>query len=217
MKALLGGKGANLAEMSVIGIPVPPGFTITTEVCAAYYENGKKLPDAAVPQIEAAIKQMEAHYGAKFGDPENPLLVSVRSGAALSMPGMMNTILNLGLTDASVEGVARKTGNPRFAYDGYRRVLDMFGSTAMGVDHEHFEHELHQLKNEKGVKLDTDLSGDDLKELVKRYKAVYKKHVGARLPAIARRATHARHQRRLQLAGTARRRSSTAGSSGSAA
>ncbi|MCA1686643.1 MAG: pyruvate, phosphate dikinase, partial [Planctomycetia bacterium] len=125
MKALLGGKGANLAEMSVIGIPVPPGFTITTEVCAAYYENGQKLPEVAVPQIEAAIKQMETQYGAKFGDPSNPLLVSVRSGAALSMPGMMNTILNLGLTDASVEGLARKTGNPRFAYDGYRRVLDM--------------------------------------------------------------------------------------------
>ncbi len=182
MKGLLGGKGANLAEMSVIGIPVPPGFTITTEVCAAYYENGKKLPDAAVPQIEAAIKQMEAQYGAKFGDPENPLLVSVRSGAALSMPGMMNTILNLGLTDASVEGVAKKTGNPRFAYDGYRRVLDMFGSTAMGVDHEHFEHELAALKKEKGVKLDTELSADDLKELVKRYKAVYKSHVGQDFP-----------------------------------
>ena len=182
MKTLLGGKGANLAEMSVIGIPVPPGFTITTEVCAAYYENSKKLPDAAVPQIEAAIKQMEAQYGAKFGDPDNPLLVSVRSGAALSMPGMMNTILNLGLTDASVEGVARKTGNARFAYDGYRRVLDMFGSTAMGVDHEHFEHELHTLKQEKGVKLDTDLTAVDLKELVKRYKAVYKAHVGQDFP-----------------------------------
>jgi len=184
MKTLLGGKGANLAEMSVIGIPVPPGFTITTEVCAAYYENGKTLPESAVPQIEAAIKQMEAQYGAKFGDPENPLLVSVRSGAALSMPGMMNTILNLGLTDASVEGVARKTGNPRFAYDGYRRVIDMFGSTAMDVDHKHFEHELHTLKQEKGVKLDTELTADDLKELVKRYKAVYKSHVGKDFPQV---------------------------------
>jgi pyruvate, orthophosphate dikinase len=182
MKTLLGGKGANLAEMSVIGIPVPPGFTITTEVCAAYLENGKKLPAEAVPQIEAAVKQMEALYGAKFGDPANPLLVSVRSGAALSMPGMMNTILNLGLTDASVEGLAKKTGNVRFAYDGYRRVLDMFGSTAMGVEHEAFEHELQALKDQKGVKLDTDLSADDLKELVKRYKAVYKKHVGSDFP-----------------------------------
>ena len=182
MKSLLGGKGANLAEMSVIGIPVPPGFTITTEVCAAYLEGGKKLPAGVEPQIEAAVAQMEALYGAKFGDPTNPLLVSVRSGAALSMPGMMNTILNLGLTDASVEGVAKKTGNARFAYDGYRRVLDMFGSTAMGVEHEAFEHELQALKDEKGVKLDTDLSADDLKELVKRYKKVYKDHVGSDFP-----------------------------------
>src|ERR1700757_1844939 len=182
MKALLGGKGANLAEMSVIGIPVPPGFTITTEVCAAFYENGKKLPESAVPQIQAAVKRMEELYGAKFGDPADPMLVSVRSGAALSMPGMMNTILNLGLTDASVEGLARKTGNPRFAYDGYRRLIDMFGSTAMGVEHEAFEHELEHLKQEKGVKLDTDLTADDLKELVKRYKGVYKKHVGKDFP-----------------------------------
>jgi pyruvate,orthophosphate dikinase len=176
MKALLGGKGANLAEMSVIGIPVPPGFTITTEVCAAYYENGRKLPDSAKPQVEAAIKKMEDHIGLRLGDPNDPLLVSVRSGAALSMPGMMNTILNLGLTDASVEGLARKTGNPRFAYDGYRRLIDMFGSTAMGVEHELFEHELSALKAERGVKLDTELSANDLKELVSRYKAVYKKH-----------------------------------------
>jgi pyruvate,orthophosphate dikinase len=182
MKTLLGGKGANLAEMNVIGIPVPPGFTITTEVCAAYYENGKKLPDSAVPQIKAAIAHMEQLFGAKLGDPVNPLLVSVRSGAALSMPGMMNTILNLGLSDVSVEGLAKKTGNVRFAYDGYRRLIDMFGSTAMGVDHEHFEHELAALKEEKGVKLDTELSGDDLKELVKRYKAVYKAHVHADFP-----------------------------------
>src|SRR3954452_16387287 len=117
MKDLLGGKGANLAEMSVIGIPVPPGFTITTEVCAAYYRNGRKLPEEVKPQVEAAIKQMEAQYGRKLGDPSDPLLVSVRSGAALSMPGMMNTILNLGLSDAAVEGLAKKTGNPRFAYD----------------------------------------------------------------------------------------------------
>src|SRR5262249_56331789 len=115
LKTLLGGKGANLAEMSAIGIPVPPGFTITTEVCAAYYENGKKLPDAVVPQAEAALKQMEAAVGKTFGDPSDPLLVSVRSGAALSMPGMMNTILNLGLTDASVPGLPRKTAHAPFA------------------------------------------------------------------------------------------------------
>jgi pyruvate,orthophosphate dikinase len=183
MKELLGGKGANLAEMCLIGIPVPPGFTITTEVCAAYYDNGKKLPDAAIPEIEAAIAKMEATFGGKrFGDPADPMLVSVRSGAALSMPGMMNTILNLGLTDASVEGLAKKTGNPRFAYDSYRRLIDMFGCTAMGCDHEDFEHEIHAMKEKKGVKLDTELTADDLKELVKRYKAVYKKHVKEDFP-----------------------------------
>jgi pyruvate,orthophosphate dikinase len=183
MKELLGGKGANLAEMCKIGIPVPPGFTITTEVCAAYYDQGKKIPEAAIPEINDALAKMETAFGGKkFGDPNDPLLVSVRSGAALSMPGMMNTILNLGLTDASVEGLAKKTGNPRFAYDSYRRVIDMFGSTAMGVEHEDFEHEISALKKEKGVKLDTDLTVDDLKELVKRYKAAYKKHVGEDFP-----------------------------------
>ena len=182
MKTLLGGKGANLAEMSVIGITVPPGFTITTEVCAEYYENDRKLPESVKPQVRAAIQTMEALYGAKLGDPANPLLVSVRSGAALSMPGMMNTILNLGLSDAAVEGLAKKTGNPRFAYDGYRRLLDMFGSVVMGVEHELFEHELESLKHQRGVKLDTDLSGDDLKTLVERYKAVYKKGTGQDFP-----------------------------------
>jgi len=182
MKSLLGGKGANLAEMCLIGIPVPPGFTITTEVCAAYYEHAKRIPEAAIPEIDAALAKTEAIAGKKFGDPSDPLLVSVRSGAALSMPGMMNTILNLGLTDASVDGLAKKTGNERFAYDSYRRVIDMFGSTAMGVEHEEFEHEISKLKAEKNVKLDTDLTVDDLKELVKRYKAVYKKHVGDDFP-----------------------------------
>ncbi|HET6572679.1 MAG TPA: pyruvate, phosphate dikinase, partial [Fimbriiglobus sp.] len=182
MKDLLGGKGANLAEMCKIGIPVPPGFTITTEVCAAYYEQGQKVPEAAIPQIDEALKKVEATFGKKFGDTADPLLVSVRSGAALSMPGMMNTILNLGLTDASVEGLAKKTGNPRFAYDSYRRLIDMFGSTAMGCEHEGFEHEIHRMKDQKGVKLDTELTTDDLKELVARYKAVYKKHVGDDFP-----------------------------------
>ncbi|HZW30207.1 MAG TPA: pyruvate, phosphate dikinase, partial [Isosphaeraceae bacterium] len=182
LKDLLGGKGANLAEMSVIGIPVPPGFTITTEVCAAYYDRDRRLPEEVKPQVEAALARMEQAVGKTFGDPSDPLLVSVRSGAALSMPGMMNTILNLGLTDASVEGLAKKTGNPRFAYDGYRRLIDMFGSTAMGVEHEAFEHELEALKKQRGVKLDTDLNADDLKELVRRYKGVYEKHVGAPFP-----------------------------------
>ena len=181
-KELLGGKGANLAEMCKIGIPVPPGFTITTEVCAAYYDNGKKIPEAAIPQIDECLKKVEATFGKKFGDVADPLLVSVRSGAALSMPGMMNTILNLGLTDASVEGLAKKTGNPRFAYDSYRRLIDMFGSTAMGCEHEDFEHQIHHMKEARGVKLDTELTADDLKELVTKYKAVYKKHVGEDFP-----------------------------------
>ena len=176
-KELLGGKGANLAEMCKIGIPVPPGFTITTEVCAAYYDSGKKIPEAALPQIDEAMKKVEATFGKKFGDTADPLLVSVRSGAALSMPGMMNTILNLGLTDASVEGLAKKTNNPRFAYDSYRRLIDMFGSTAMGCEHEKFEHEIHAMKAAKGYTLDTQLTADDLKELVTKYKAVYKAHV----------------------------------------
>lgn len=181
-KSLLGGKGANLAEMCKIGIPVPPGFTITTEVCAAYYDNGRKIPEEVIPQIDEALKKVETTFGKKFGDTNDPLLVSVRSGAALSMPGMMNTILNLGLTDASVEGLAKKTGNPRFAYDSYRRLIDMFGSTAMGVEHEHFEHEISEMKKARGVKLDTDLTGEDLKELVHRYKAVYKGDVGEDFP-----------------------------------
>ena len=167
MKELLGGKGANLAEMSLIGIPVPPGFTIPTSVCARYYELGRRLPEEVKPQVEMALARMEALAGKKFGNVSDPLLVSVRSGAALSMPGMMNTILNLGLNDASVDGLARKTGNPRFALDGYRRVIDMFGSTAMGVEHEAFEHELAALKEKRGVKLDTELEAADLKELVR--------------------------------------------------
>ena len=176
MKSLLGGKGANLAEMSVIGIPVPPGFTITTEVCAEYYNRSRTLPDEVRPQVQAAIAQVEALVGKKLGDPNDPLLVSVRSGAALSMPGMMNTILNLGLNDVSVEGLARKTGNARFAYDSYRRFIDMFGSTAMGLEHELFEHAISEMKEERNVQLDTDLDADDLKELVSRYKRIYKAH-----------------------------------------
>ena len=168
MKELLGGKGANLAEMSVIGIPVPPGFTITTEVCGSYYDRNRQLPDEVKPQVETALSRMEEAVGKKFGDAADPLLVSVRSGAALSMPGMMNTILNLGLTDASVEGLAKKTGNVRFAYDGYRRLIDMFGSTAMGVEHEAFEHELDALKNERGVKLDTDLGARMVEDILGR-------------------------------------------------
>src|SRR5688572_25842134 len=137
MKELLGGKGANLAEMTGIGLPVPPGFTITTEVCQAYYEAGEKLPPGLMDEVRKSITMLEKELGKKFGDNQNPLLVSVRSGAAASMPGMMNTILNLGLNDVSVEGLAKATDNPRFAYDAYRRLINMFGDVVMGVDHEH--------------------------------------------------------------------------------
>jgi pyruvate, orthophosphate dikinase len=194
MKNILGGKGSNLAEMSSIGLPVPPGFTLTTEVCKAYYDNKRKYPKELDGQVEAAIKQLEKVTGKKFGDKKNPLLVSVRSGAAVSMPGMMDTILNLGLNDEAVEGLAKLTENPRFAWDSYRRFIQMFSDVAMGVDHDAFEHELEEVKRRiaksKGIASaetlvqealnkvvpDTVLGVDDLKELVDRYKVVYKKN-----------------------------------------
>src|SRR5690606_33613539 len=147
MKALLGGKGANLADMVSIGLPVPPGFTITTDTCAAYYKNGQRLPHGLMNEVHKNINMLEKETGKVFGSTENPLLVSVRSGAAVSMPGMMDTILNLGLTDASVEGLAAATGNRRFAYDAYRRLINMFGDVVMGVDHERFEHEFSAIKS----------------------------------------------------------------------
>lgn len=182
MKALLGGKGANLAEMSAIGLPVPPGFTISTETCKYYNENKFQWPVELEAQVKEGIKGLETLMGKKFGDPKNPLLVSVRSGAALSMPGMMDTVLNLGLNDTVVEGLAKLSGNERFAYDSYRRFIDMFGDVVMGVSHEYFEEVIEHLKSEVGATLDTDLSTDDLKELVERYKAVYRKHTGFMFP-----------------------------------
>src|SRR6187402_13048 len=146
MKELLGGKGANLAEMSSIGIPVPPGFTITTEVCHEYYEGGKKLSEAVKPQVEEALQHVEQIAGKKFGDPKDPLLVSVRSGAALSMPGMMNTVLNLGLNEETVQGLAKQTGDLRFALDAYRRFASLFGEIVMGVAHEKVERVLDRFK-----------------------------------------------------------------------
>src|SRR5213082_779403 len=163
MRDLLGGKGAGAAEMTKAGMPVPPGFTITTEACRAYYSAGGKFPKGLWEQVLPALKVLERKAGKKFGDPSNPLLVSVRSGAKFSMPGMMDTVLNIGLNDAVVEGIARLSGNERFAYDSYRRLINMFGDTVMGVDHEHFEHVITSLKKERGVQLDTDLSADDLK------------------------------------------------------
>jgi len=181
-KQLLGGKGANLADMCSIGLPVPPGFTITTEVCAAYYENGRKLPEGLMDAVKKNIAMLEKDLGKKFGDDKNPLLVSVRSGAALSMPGMMNTILNLGLTDVSTEGLSKATGNERFAYDAYRRLINMFGDVVMGVDHEHYEHAFDEIKKKYKVKLDTDVPAEGLKDLCKAYKEVYKKHTGENFP-----------------------------------
>ncbi|HNX43117.1 MAG TPA: pyruvate, phosphate dikinase [Bacteroidales bacterium] len=190
MKELLGGKGANLADMNLIGIPVPPGFTITTEVCNNYFKLGHDaVVDMIKPQVDEAITKVEnALAGPKFGDNKNPLLVSVRSGARASMPGMMDTILNLGLNDEAVETVGVKTGNPRFAWDSYRRFVQMYGDVVLGMkpaskqDHDPFEEIIDHLKEEKGVQLDTQLSTGDLKELVKRFKAVVKEKTGHDFP-----------------------------------
>jgi pyruvate, orthophosphate dikinase len=181
-KMLLGGKGANLAEMCNMGLPVPPGFTITTETCGEYYKQGEKFPDGLVEEIEANLKRLEEETGKKLGDPSNPLLVSCRSGAAVSMPGMMDTVLNIGLTEAMIEGYGKTAGNERFAWDSWRRLINMFGDTVMGVDHEHFEHELTEVKKKRGAKLDTDLDVEGLKEVCKRYLAVYKKYTKQNFP-----------------------------------
>ncbi|MHC4912761.1 MAG: pyruvate, phosphate dikinase [Planctomycetota bacterium] len=182
MKELLGGKGANLAEMTNLGVPVPPGFTITTKMCRAYYESKGKWPKGLHEEVDANIAKVERAMKAKLGDPNRPLLVSVRSGAAVSMPGMMDTVLNLGLNDTVIEGIIKKTGNPRFAYDIYRRFIDMFGDVVMGCDHEHFEEVLAAAKKKAKVKQDNELSAEQLKEVVKGYKAVYKKHIGRLFP-----------------------------------
>ena len=174
MRELLGGKGANLAEMTRIGLPVPQGFTITTEACTKYYEDGKMINDGIVAQIYQKLAQIEKMTGKKFGDASNPLLVSVRSGARVSMPGMMDTILNLGLNDEVVEGLANLTNNPRFAYDSYRRFIQMFSDVVMQQDKSKYERILDEIKEKKGVKFDKDLSADDLKEIVKLFKKLYK-------------------------------------------
>ena len=182
MRNLLGGKGANLAEMTGLNLPIPQGFTVTTEACTNYYECGEKISDEVAEQVYAAMADLEKIQGKKFGDLEDPLLVSVRSGARVSMPGMMDTILNLGLNDEAVEGFAKKTGNPRFAYDSYRRFIQMFADVVKEVDKDKFEEVLDQMKAEKGVEYDTDLDADDMKELIKRYKAIYKTALGEDFP-----------------------------------
>ena len=174
-KNLLGGKGANLAEMSSIGIPVPPGFTISTEVCTYYYANNKTFPADLAEQVKEGVAHCEKIVGKKFADPNDPLLFSVRSGARISMPGMMDTVLNLGLTDKTVEGLAKASGDERFAYDSYRRFIQMYSDVVMGVKHENFEHVLTALKDRKGYKADTDMTVDDLKELIAEYKKIGEK------------------------------------------
>ncbi len=173
-KEILGGKGANLADMTSIGLPVPPGFTITTEMCAAYNKGGQKMPAGLMDDVRKQVATMEKELGKKFGDNKNPLLVSVRSGAAVSMPGMMNTILNLGMNDVSTEGLSKATNNPRFAYDSYRRLINMFGDVVMGMEHHDFEHEFDIIKKKYKVKDDTDVPAEGLKELCEAYKKLYK-------------------------------------------
>lgn len=182
MKNLLGGKGANLSEMTILGIPVPQGFTVTTEACNKYYEDDKKISQDIIEEIENKMFELEKITGKKFGSLENPLLVSVRSGARVSMPGMMDTILNLGLNDESVEAMAKLTNNPRFAYDSYRRFIQMFADVVMGVEKRLFEDLLDEVKEEKGYKIDTDLTAEDLKDLVVKFKALYKKEKGEDFP-----------------------------------
>jgi pyruvate,orthophosphate dikinase len=182
MKNLLGGKGANLSEMTNIGLPVPPGFTITTETCNLYYELGKKYPDGLMEQVEENMKKLEKAMGLNFGDEKNPLLVSVRSGAAISMPGMMDTILNLGLNDKTVIGLINKTGNKRFGMDSYRRFIQMFGDVVMEIEHSKFEDAIQKLKDKKNVKFDTELTAEDLEELVGIYKKIVEKEKGMSFP-----------------------------------
>ena len=188
MKPLLGGKGANLAEMTRIGLPVPPGFTITTEVCTYFYENKKSYPPELKEQVSAALAKVEKSVGKRLGDRNNPLLLSVRSGARDSMPGMMDTILNLGMNDEVVEIVAEKSGNPRFAWDSYRRFLQMYGDVVMGVqkregeDHEPFETVIEEVKHAAGVEKDTELSVDDLKSMVEKFKKLIKERTGKAFP-----------------------------------
>ncbi|MHC6202909.1 pyruvate, phosphate dikinase [Breznakiellaceae bacterium SP9] len=182
MRNDLGGKGANLAEMTNLGIPVPPGFTISTEVCAAFYEKGRTYPDGLKEEVHSALSRLEALMGKKLGDSDDPLLVSVRSGAPVSLPGMMDTILNLGMNDRSVVGLANKTGNPRFAWDAYRRFLQMYGDVVMGVPHDSFERIISALKAERKVTLDTDLSAADLEKLVDGYKKLIKESTKTDFP-----------------------------------
>jgi len=182
MRNLLGGKGAGLAEMTRIELPVPPGFTITTEACKEYYKRGSQFIDEIWPEIMEHLKRLEQKIGKKFGDPNNPLLISVRSGAPVSMPGMMDTILNVGLNDETVKVLARLTNDERFAYDAYRRLIQMFGSIVMGIDKDKFERKLDAVKEKYGVKYDAELPAEGMKEVIERFKRVYKEETGEDFP-----------------------------------
>src|SRR5215472_16973405 len=186
MKDVLGGKGAGLAEMSRAGVPVPPGFTISTEVCNIYFQNNNKIPKEIDEEIAQALARLEQQTGKKLGDRSNPLLLSVRSGAKFSMPGMMNTILNLGLNDETVEGLVKRSGNPRFAYDSYRRFIQMFGEVALNIDMAKFDHLFDERKHKAKVKLDTDLTAEDLKSIIEQYKKLVHKETKAPFPQDAR-------------------------------
>src|SRR5437764_1561324 len=185
-KELLGGKGAGLAEMTSLGVPVPAGFTVTTDACRAYMTGGGELPGGLEEEVDRHLAALEQQAGKRFGDHADPLLVSVRSGAAVSMPGMMDTILNLGLNDEAVEGLASSTGNARFARDSYRRLVQMYGEVVDGIDGHRFEQALGDLKRERGVQLDVDLSADDLAQLVETFKAIYRQETADDFPQDAR-------------------------------
>ncbi len=195
MKDELGGKGSGLAEMTKAGLPVPPGFTIATTVCTIYYKNKAKLPPAVEKEMLANLKKLEAATGAKLGAAKDPLLVSVRSGAKFSMPGMMDTILNLGLNDVSVEGLKQRTSNGRFAYDSYRRFIQMFGSVVLEIPKADFEHEFEGVKSATGARLDTDLTEAALKDVVARYKKLVRAKTQEGLSAGSARAAARRARR----------------------
>lgn len=186
MRSLLGGKGANLAEMVKIGLPVPMGFTVTTEACLNYYDEGEKISEDIVSQIFGALENLEQEMGKKLGDIQDPLLVSVRSGAVISMPGMMDTVLNLGLNDESVKGLAAKTDNERFAYDSYRRFIQMFGNVVMEVDHGNFEAVIESVKEKKNITEDTEMDAEGWKEVISLYKEKIKEETGREFPRIPR-------------------------------
>ena len=195
MRNLLGGKGANLAEMAGIGLPVPPGFTITTDLCTAFYDNGRKYPDDLDAQVRSALARVEEAVGLNFGDPAKPLLVSVRSGARVSMPGMMDTVLNLGLNDETVRGLEAASGDSRFAWDSYRRFIQMFGSVVLGVDHHRFEEIIEQAKIDAGVVEDTALTSHQWEEVVEAYQDLVLNETGAPSPRIRRPSYGARSAR----------------------